>query len=88
MMATDRLVRGLDQVSVDCRPGKFHRRTDLLNHLNLGGVYIGDDMQPTWPKDHQPRLDTFLSDIATQPGLQVTLLNWSSGLVLGARTDS
>lgn len=79
---------GFDLVFVDCRPGKFHRRTDLLHHLTLGGVYVGDDLlpQPTWPTDHQPRVDTFLAEIATQPGLRVTLLNWSSGLVLGART--
>jgi predicted O-methyltransferase YrrM len=79
---------GFDLVFVDCRPGKFHRRTELLNQLNLGGVYVGDDLlpQPTWPKDHQWRVDTFLAEIVTQSGLQVTLLNWSSGLVLGART--
>jgi predicted O-methyltransferase YrrM len=79
---------GFDLVFVDCRPGKFHRRTDLLNHLVLGGLYVGDDLlpQPTWPRDHQTRVDTFVSEIATQPGLQVTLMNWSSGLVLAART--
>ncbi|MFN2495807.1 MAG: O-methyltransferase [Pseudonocardiaceae bacterium] len=79
---------GVDLVFVDCRPGKSHRRTDLLTHLNLGGMYVGDDLlpQPTWPDDHQPRVDTFLAEIVTQPGLQVTVLNWSSGLVLGTRT--
>ncbi len=78
---------GIDLAFVDCRPGKFHRRTDLLNHLNVGGLYIGDDLlpQPTWPDDHQPRVDTFVAEIATQPGLRVTLMNWSSGLVVAAR---
>jgi predicted O-methyltransferase YrrM len=61
---------------------------DLLNHLLRGGLYIGDDLlpQPTWPDDHQPRVDKFLSEIVTQPGLEVTLLNWASGLVLAVRT--
>lgn len=79
---------GFDLVFVDCRPGKFHRRTDLLNHLVLGGLYVGDDLlpQPTWPDDHQPRVDDFLSEIAAQSGLQVTLMNWSSGLVVASRT--
>lgn len=35
-----------DLVFVDCRPGKFYRRTDLLNHLVLGGLYVGDDLLP------------------------------------------
>lgn len=37
---------GFDLVFVDCRPGKFHRRTDLLNHLVRGGLYVGDDLLP------------------------------------------
>jgi predicted O-methyltransferase YrrM len=79
---------GFDMAFIDCRPGKFHRRIDLLNHLNLGAIYVGDDLlpQPTWPEDHQPRVDTFVSEIATQPGLRATLVSWSSGLVIGART--
>lgn len=79
---------GFDLAFVDCRPGKFHRRDDLLGHLTVGGLYVGDDLlpQPTWPEDHQPRVDTFVADIVTQPGLQATLMSWSSGLVIGART--
>jgi hypothetical protein len=61
---------------------------DLLAYLTVGGLYIGDDLlpQPTWPEDHEPRVDTFVADIATQPRLQATLMSWSSGLVIGART--
>lgn len=66
---------------VDCRPGKFP-------HLTRSGIYVGDDLLPqlTWPSDHQPRVDTVIADIATPPGLPVTLMSWSSGLVLAART--
>ena len=79
---------GFDLAFVDCRPGKFQRRVDLLRHLNLGGLYLGDDLlpQPTWPEDHQPRVDNFVKEIATETGLQVTLMAWSSGLVVAART--
>jgi predicted O-methyltransferase YrrM len=78
---------GFDLVFVDCRPGKFHRRDDLLGHLVPGGLYVGDDLLPqsTWPEDHQLRVEEFLSKIVVQPGLEVTLLNWASGLVLAAR---
>jgi predicted O-methyltransferase YrrM len=73
---------------VDCRPGKFTHRSLLLRHLARGGLYIGDDLcpQPTWPSDHQPRVDQFLREMQHEPGLQVVFLNWSSGLVLGARS--
>jgi predicted O-methyltransferase YrrM len=77
-----------DLIFVDCRPGKFHGRPRLLDHLTLGGLYIVDDLlpQPTWPKDHQPRVDNFLAEISNQQELQATLLDWSSGLVVAART--
>jgi predicted O-methyltransferase YrrM len=81
---------GFDLAFVDCRPGKFNRRTDLLNHLNLGAFYVGDDLlpQPTWSEDHQPRVDNFLAEISTQRGLQATLMSWSSGLAIAAVLES
>ena len=77
---------GFDLAFVDCRPGKFHRRNDLINHIMYGGLWVGDDLlpQPTWPSDHQPRVDRFLDEIITEPGLVVTLMNWASGLAVGA----
>lgn len=76
-----------DLAFVDCRPGKFHRLPDLINLLRRGGLYVGDDLlpQPTWPADHQPRVDAFLTAIATAPHLHVTLMAWASGLVVAAR---
>jgi predicted O-methyltransferase YrrM len=76
-----------DLVYVDCRPGKFIDRDLLLGHLVAGGLYVGDDLlpQPTWPADHQPRVDAFVADIVAEPDLVVTLMRWSSGLVVAAR---
>jgi predicted O-methyltransferase YrrM len=75
-----------DLAFVDCRPGKFHRRDLLLPHLSDGALYVADDLmpQPTWPADHQGRVDAFLSEIVHEPSLIVTLLGWSSGLVVAA----
>ncbi|MGW1767174.1 O-methyltransferase [Streptomyces sp. NPDC002073] len=77
----------LDMVYVDCRPGKFERLEDLLDLLAPGGIYIGDDLlpQPTWPTDHQPRVDEFLERLPGIPNLRTTTLRWASGLVVGAR---
>jgi len=76
-----------DLVFVDWRVGKFEHRGLLLAHLNPGGVYVGDDLlpQPTWPHDHQARVDKFLTDIVGEHDLTVTLLDWASGLVVAAR---
>jgi predicted O-methyltransferase YrrM len=75
-----------DVAYIDCRPGKFTHRDLLWPHLTPGALYLGDDLlpQPTWPEDHQPRVDAFLAEIGDEPQLVTTLLDWSSGLVLAA----
>ncbi|MGW8955620.1 O-methyltransferase [Streptomyces sp. NPDC055709] len=72
---------------VDCRPGKFHRLADLLALLEPGGLYLVDDLlpQPTWPDDHQPRVDAFLAHLPEHPNLLYTPLRWASGLLIGTR---
>ncbi|MEU2490954.1 class I SAM-dependent methyltransferase [Streptomyces sp. NPDC007883] len=76
-----------DLAYVDCRPGKFHRLADLLDLLKPGGLYIVDDLlpQPTWPDDHQPRVDTFLAHLPEHPNLLYTPARWASGLLIGTR---
>lgn len=76
-----------DLAFVDCRPGKFHHLDDLLAFLRVGGLYVGDDLlpQPTWPDDHQARVDAFLDRLPCVEGLRATTLAWASGLVVGVR---
>ncbi|MCM1964860.1 class I SAM-dependent methyltransferase [Streptomyces sp. G1] len=77
-----------DFAYVDCRPGKYLRLPDLLTLLAPGALYVVDDMnpQPTWPDDHQPRVDGFLRDLPDVPNLRATPMHWASGLVIAART--
>lgn len=77
----------IDLAFVDCRPGKFQRLDDLLALMRPGALYIGDDLlpQPTWPPDHQTRVDTFLQALPDVPRLRATAMAWASGLVVGAR---
>jgi predicted O-methyltransferase YrrM len=76
-----------DLAFVDCRPGKFYRLDDLLDLLQPGGLYVGDDLLPqsTWPADHQDRVDAFLADLPRVERLRSTTLAWASGLVVGVR---
>lgn len=73
---------------VDCRPGKFHRLGDIVDLLEPGGLYVVDDLlpQPTWPHDHQLRVDAFLAHLPDVANLQWRTLRWSSSLLLGTRT--
>ncbi|PCG84710.1 hypothetical protein CIB93_17870 [Streptomyces sp. WZ.A104] len=72
---------------VDCRPGKFLRLDDLLELLEPGGLYVVDDLlpQPTWPSDHQTRVDDFLARLSERSNLLGTLATWASGLLVGTR---
>lgn len=76
-----------DLAYVDCRPGKFQQLPDLLALLRPGGLYVVDDLlpQPTWPDDHQKRVDGFLAHLPEQPNLLAAPMRWASGLVVGAR---
>lgn len=76
-----------DLAFVDCRPGKFRRLDELLAHLRRGGVWVGDDLlpQPTWPADHQSRVDAFLRELPQVAALRTVAMVWASGVVVGAR---
>jgi predicted O-methyltransferase YrrM len=76
-----------DMAYVDCRPGKFTHLEDLLRLLNPGALYLGDDLlpQPTWPDDHQQRVDGFLQRLVHEDGLRSVVMGWASGLAVAAR---
>ena len=76
-----------DLAFVDCQPGKFHGLGRLLGLLRVGGLYVADDLlpQPTWPTDHQLRVDGFVARLPSVNGLRVVTMAWASGLVVGAR---
>jgi predicted O-methyltransferase YrrM len=77
-----------DLAYVDCRPGKFTHLDQLIDLLNPGALYLGDDLllQPTWPEDHQERVDAFLDHLPHQRRLRPVVMSWASGLVVAART--
>ncbi|HEY9409605.1 MAG TPA: class I SAM-dependent methyltransferase [Jiangellaceae bacterium] len=79
--------RPFDLAYIDCRPGKFHRLPNLLDLLRPGALYVVDDLepQPTWPGDHQPRVDAFLARLPDVHELLSTPIAWASGLVVAAR---
>ncbi|HEY3505247.1 MAG TPA: class I SAM-dependent methyltransferase [Actinocatenispora sp.] len=77
----------LDLVFVDTYRGKYVERGQLLDRLAPGGFYVGDDLlpQPTWAPDQASYVDAFLDEVTRDPTLSVTVLDWSSGLLLATR---
>jgi predicted O-methyltransferase YrrM len=76
-----------DLVFVDTWRGKYIERGQLLDMIAPGGLYIGDDLlpQPTWASEQPKHVETFLREVVQEDGLAVTVLNWSSGLVVAAK---
>ncbi|GAA1693164.1 hypothetical protein GCM10009745_43320 [Kribbella yunnanensis] len=76
-----------DLVFVDTYRGKFIERAQLLRWLAPGGIYLADHLlpHPDWAPDQQDLVETFRREIVAEPDLVVTVLNWSSGLVLATK---
>lgn len=76
-----------DLMFVDTYRGKFVERAQLLEWLAPGGIYVADHLlpHPDWAPDQQELVEAFRREIVEDPSLAVTVLNWSSGLVLATR---
>lgn len=76
-----------DLIFVDVGVLKYERRDLTLSRLAEGGFFVADDLlpQPKWVETHQARVSRFRTEIFTEPGLQVTLLDWGSGILVGTR---
>jgi len=61
---------------------------EALQLLKVGGLYIVDDMlpQPSWPEDHPPKVANLISVLERRRDLRLTLLNWSTGLIVAAKS--
>jgi predicted O-methyltransferase YrrM len=75
-----------DLVFIDTTEAKFHRRDVIFKNMADGAIFVADDLLPgdTWTPDHPERVDRFRKEILTEPGLVVTMMDWASGLVVGA----
>ena len=79
--------RPFDLIFVDVGVLKYERRELTLSRLAVGGLFVADDLlpQPKWVATHAPRVHRFRAEIGGEPELNVTLLDWGSGLVVASR---
>jgi len=80
----------VDFIFADTWPGKYTQLGDALQLLNVGGLYVVDDMlpQPSWPEDHPPKVSNLISVLERRRDLRLTKLNWSTGLIVAAKLAS
>jgi hypothetical protein len=55
--------------------------------LNMGGLYIVDDMLPqeNWPEGHAEKAISLEKFLETREDLKLTKLHWASGIILAAK---
>lgn len=76
-----------DFIFADTWHGKYLLLDEVLEMLNIGGLYIVDDMlpQPNWPDGHAEKAEKFIEKLESYPFLNITKLNWSTGIIVATR---
>lgn len=79
-----------DLIFVDVGRLKYERRALTLSKLAPGGLFVADDViwDPTWDPAVRPsreRVERFRTEIFTDPGIRVTLMDWGSGICVASR---
>lgn len=76
-----------DLIFADAWPGKYSEIDEVLDLLKVGGFYIIDDMtkQPNWPDGHEDNVITLTAYLEKRNDLQLTKMNWSTGLIMAVK---
>ncbi len=76
--------RKFDFIFADAMPGKYDLFEETISLLNVGGLYIIDDMlpQPNWPQGHDQKVADLISMQESREDLKLTKLNWSTGIII------
>jgi len=76
-----------DLIFADAWPGKFFDLDVALALLNLGGIYVIDDLlpQPSWPDDHAPKVPKLIAALQARKELVVVEMEWATGILIATR---
>ena len=76
-----------DLIFADAWPGKYSEIEETLDLVKVGGFYIIDDMsvQSDWPEGHQAKANNLIAYLEKRDDLNLTKMNWSTGIVLAAK---
>ncbi|MCQ6277374.1 class I SAM-dependent methyltransferase [Bacillus sp. V3B] len=76
-----------DFIFADTWPGKFFVLDDTLELLNIGGLYIIDDLLPqsNWPEGHDEKVKDLIVYLDSRNDLSIAKINWSTGLIIATK---
>lgn len=76
-----------DFIFADSIPGKYIGLDLALNILNVGGIYIVDDMQPPieLPQPFKKAIEDFIGILSAHRGLRVARMPFASGILVAVK---
>ncbi|MFT3936719.1 MAG: class I SAM-dependent methyltransferase [Chitinophagaceae bacterium] len=76
-----------DYIFADTWHGKYLLLDEVLSMLNIGGLYIVDDMlpQPNWPEGHDQKAINFVKYLESRTDLILTKQNWATGIIIAVK---
>lgn len=76
-----------DLIFADAWPGKYSEVEEILELINIGGLYIIDDIltQANWPDGHQENVDKLIQYLENRKDFNLTKMNWSTGIIIATK---
>jgi predicted O-methyltransferase YrrM len=76
-----------DFIFADTWSGKYQMLDEVLALLNLGGLYVIDDMlpQPNWPDGHAEKVLALIEKLESLPTFITSKMSWASGLIVATK---
>ena len=76
-----------DYIFADTWHGKYLLLDEVLEMLNVGGMYIVDDMLPqaNWPEGHHEKVIHLVTYLKQRTDFLVTELNWATGIIIAVK---
>jgi len=77
----------VDLIFADTWPGKYHHLEEALSLLNVGGIYVIDDMLPqeNWPENHTEKVEALLEHLKHRDDFDAVQLDWATGVVIATK---
>ena len=79
-----------DYIFADSWHGKYLLLDEVLAMLNIGGLYVIDDMlpQPNWPEGHQEKVLRLINLLEQRQDLLLTKQSWATGIIVAVKTKA
>ena len=71
-------------IFADTWPGKYLLLNEVLDMVEIGGIYIIDDMLPqqNWPSGHAEKANQLIADLDSREDITLTKMGWATGIVI------